>query len=103
MFLQAYRDHVAKTRDKLKSLGAGSRGWWKIANSLLTKAGSNKNIPALQQPDGTWAMDPEERANELAETFRSKARLPEAVTNVYSHLPEHPIGALSLALGAYIA
>ena len=76
VFLQAYYDHVSKTRDRLKTLGAGSRGWWKIANTLLTKAGCTENIPALQRPDGSWAMDPEEKANELAETFRTKAQLP---------------------------
>ena len=37
-------------------------------------------------------MDPEESANELADTFRSKARLPEAATNAYMHLPMHPTG-----------
>ena len=42
-------------------------------------------------------MDPEERANELAETFRSKARLPEAATNAYTHLPEHPTGAQQIS------
>ena len=89
VFLQAYYDHVSKTRDRLKTLGAGSRGWWKIANTLLTKAGCTENIPALQRPDGSWAMDPEEKANELAETFRTKAQLPPVVSNAYSLLPEH--------------
>ena len=86
--LEAYRDYVGRTRDKLKTLGTGTRGWWKIANTLLTKAGSGENIPALQRSDGTWAMDPEERANELADTFRAKARLPPPVTNAYIALPE---------------
>ena len=35
-------------------------------------------------------MDPEERANELADTFRAKAKLPPPVTNAYTALPEHP-------------
>ena len=93
VFLQAYREHVANTREKLKSLGAGSRGWWKITNSLLTKAGCTENIPALKRQDGSWAMDPEERANELAVTFRSKAQLPPPITNAYSPLPVHPSSA----------
>ena len=67
MLLQTYYDHELQTRDRLKTLSAGSRGWWKIANTLLTKAGCAENIPALQRPDGSWAMDPEEKANELAE------------------------------------
>ena len=79
-------------RDKLKTLGAGSRGSWKIVNTLLTKAGSAEKIPALQRADGIWVRDPEERANELAETFRAKARLPPQVTNVYTDLPEISAG-----------
>ena len=84
MFLRTYFEYIIKTRDKLQSLGPGSRGWWKIANSLLTKAGSAENIPALQRADGTWAMDPDGRANELAETFRSKAKLLSLITNAYT-------------------
>ena len=38
-------------------------------------------------------MDPEERENELAETFRSKAQLPPPVTNAYTPLPDQPPSA----------
>ena len=93
VFLRTYFDYIIKTRDKLKSLGLGSRGWWKIANSLLTKAGSAENISVLQRTYGTWAMDPEERANELAETFRSQAQLLPLFTNAYTPLIEHPTGS----------
>ena len=93
VFLQTYLNYVGKTREKLKDLGPSSRGWWKIANSLLTKAGVSDNIPALQRTDGSWAMSPEERANELASTFKEKARLPPSTTNAYSTLHGHPDGA----------
>ena len=93
VFLQAYLEHVVKTRETLNSLGPSSRGWWKIANSLLTKAGVSENIPALQRSDGSWAMSPEERANELASTFRAKAQLPPRTENAYSTLLGHPDGA----------
>ena len=35
-------------------------------------------------------MDPEERENEPADTFRAKAQLPPPATNAYIPLPEHP-------------
>ena len=38
-------------------------------------------------------MSPEERANELASTFKEKARLPPSTTNAYSTLHGHPDGA----------
>ncbi len=86
VFLRAYKDYVQKTSDSLRSMGPSSRGWWKTANSLLTKSSGSENIPALQRQDGSWAMTPEERANELASTFREKSRLPPDSTNHYTEL-----------------
>ena len=86
VFQQTYQDYVRKTRETLKSMDPSSRGWWKVANTLLTKASTTENIPALQRADGTWAMTPEERANELASTFREKSRLPAESTNHFSEL-----------------
>ena len=83
-FLQTFQEYVSKTRETLKIMNPSSRGWWKIANTLLTKAGSSENIPALQRPDGSWAMTPEERANELANTFFAKSRLPAESANEHS-------------------
>ena len=85
-FLRSYQDYVKKTRETLKSMDPSSRGWWKIANSLLTKASTTENIPALQRADGSWAMSPEERANELASNFRAKSQLPPEHTNHYTEL-----------------
>ena len=86
VFLATYQDYVKKTRETLKSMDPSSRGWWKIANTLLTKASTTENIPALQRADGSWAMSPEERANELASTFREKSQLPPEHTNQYTEL-----------------
>ena len=101
MFLQAYYDRIFKTRDRLKTVVAGCRGLWKISNTLLIKAGCTENISALLRPDGSWDMDPEEKANELAETFRSKAQLPHSVSNAYSLLPEHPPARSRVAFFEY--
>ena len=90
-FRCAYQAFVQKTREELKTLGPGSRGWWKTANSLLTKSGARENIPALQRPDGSWAMTPKERANELAATFQKKSTLPPPSTNAYSDLSGHDV------------
>ena len=40
-FLQTFQEYVSKTRETLKIMNPSSRGWWKIANTLLTKAGSS--------------------------------------------------------------
>ena len=51
VFIAAYRNYVGKTRDELKGLSTNSRGWWKLANSLLTKSSVTENIPPLQGQD----------------------------------------------------
>ena len=81
---------MQKTRDSLKALSPSSRGWWKIANSLLTKSTATENIPALQREDDTWAMSPEDRANELATIFREKSVLPPQETNAYTDIRREP-------------
>ena len=63
-----------------------SRGWWKVANTLLTKTGCSETIPALQRANGSWAMTPAERADELADTFRAKSQLPVEGINQYTEL-----------------
>ena len=90
-FLFAYHRYVAKTRDKLKSMSASSRGWWRLSSTLLTKAGARENIPPLEKPDGSWAINAADKADELARVFRSKAELPPRETNEYSDLgPPQP-------------
>ena len=90
VFLNAYKQYVVKTRETLRKMEPSSKGWWKIANSLLTKRSTVESIPALQRQDGSWAMSAGERANELATTFRSKSNLPSASVNEYSeiHTPQ---------------
>ena len=63
-----------------------SCGWWKVANTLLTKAGCSENMPALQRADGSWAMTLAERADELAGTFRAKSQLRTEGLNQYTEL-----------------
>ncbi len=86
-FLKARGEYVSKTRDDLKDMSRSSRGWWKLAGTLLARAGTRDNIPPLQRPDETWALSAEEKAEELARVFESKSQLPPVVENEYSALP----------------
>ena len=88
-FLAAQRSYLRKTRGKLRGMSRSSRGWWKLSNSLLTKATTTENIPALQRSDGTWATSSAEKAAELASVFREKAALPEREVNTYSDIGEY--------------
>ena len=84
----ANRAYVAKTRNKLRSLSRSSRGWWKIAGSLLTNFATTENIPALQREDGSWAMSPDDKACELAKVFLDKAQLRHLEESSYSNIEE---------------
>ena len=57
LFCRKYHQFVVSTRAKLLSLRAGSKGWWRLSNSLLNRAGSSRNTPALEGPHG-WARSP---------------------------------------------
>ena len=86
VFSEAYRSYIGRTRRKLRSMSRSSRGWWRVANSLMTKAGTAENIPPLKRHDSSWATSPEEKASELASVFRAKAQLPELVENEFSEV-----------------
>ena len=89
VYLQAFNEFVAKTRDKLKGLPPSSRGWWRLSGSLLQRAGARENIPPLQRDDESWAKTREEKATELARVFKAKSKLPERHSNDYSELTSH--------------
>lgn len=81
VFWRSYHDCVKNMRESLKSVDPSSRGWRKIANSLLTKASTTEKNPALQRADASWAMSPEERAKEFASIYRTKSQLSPEQTN----------------------
>ena len=89
IFREAYRMFVRKTRDELKSLSPSSRGWWKLAGSLLARRGGAEAIPPLLRTDDSWAMTAKEKADEFATVFRDKAVLGDEEVNEYTPLSEH--------------
>ena len=90
-FRSAYQSYLAKTREKLKSMSASSRRWWRLSNTSLTKASARENIPPLEKPDGSWATSATDKADELARVFKLKSLLPLVETKKYSDLgPPQP-------------
>ncbi len=87
-FLDTYQTYLGKVRGKLQSMSSSSRGWWKLSDSLLTKANGQENIPPLKRPDASWAKNASEKAAELARVFRDKSVLPDPATNEYTPLQE---------------
>ena len=92
VFLDTYHAYLGKTREKLQRLPSSSRGWWKLSDSLLTKANGQENIPPLRRPDSSWATTAAEKAEELSRAFRAKSVLPVPETNDYT-----PLGPTSAA------
>ena len=76
--------YVRRTSEKLISMKASSKQWWKLANSLLRKPSGTSSIPPLKRSDGTWARDSVAKAELLAETFSQKSKLSEANVNEYT-------------------
>ncbi len=86
VFRDTHKAYVDKVRRDLKTMSPSSRGWWKLSGSLLTKATGQENIPPLKRSDGSWAKSSEEKAAELAKTFKSKSALPTVEENEYTAL-----------------
>ena len=53
--LEAFKAHTQRTRQKLRTLGRGSKKWWKISNELLSHIHKSSSFP-LKRPDGSWAV-----------------------------------------------
>ena len=80
----AYDQHVKRTRDKLCSMKASSKQWWRVAGSLLSKPSGVSSIPPLKSTDGTWARDGPSNAKLLSETFAAKSELPDPDDNEFT-------------------
>ncbi len=80
----AYEKFVATTRDKMKSMGPSSRGWWKIAKSLMAASGTRDPIPPLRRSDDSWATASVDKAELFSEVFAKKAALDEPEENEFT-------------------
>jgi hypothetical protein len=95
---EEFTRYTQRMRQKLRKTRRGSKHWWRIAKSLANKAQRSVGIPALKNMDGAWVLDPEHKANLLAETFQSKFGLPVLHENAYSHIgpPQERNGRISI-------
>ena len=62
---------------KIQSLPRSSKLWWKLNRELLNRKSKCSTIPPLKARNGKWILDPEGKADLLAQTFQDKSRLPE--------------------------
>ena len=63
--------------DKIRALPRSSKQWWRLNKELLNKKSKHCTIPPLKGTDGTWILDPTDKANLLATTFQKKSQLPD--------------------------
>ncbi len=63
-------------KDKIQSLPRSSKQWWKLNRELLNRKSKSSTIPPLKARDGKWVLDPEGKADLLAQTFQEKSKLP---------------------------
>ena len=66
-------------------LGA-SKGWWSMTRRLLGQRGKLCSIPALRKPTGEWCRNAKAKADHLAETFKMKCSMKQAVRNHYANI-----------------
>ena len=94
--LEEFKKYTATTRNKLTSLGSGSKRWWRLSSQLLHKQVKANNVPPLKKASGEWARTPIDKANLFAETWATKSALPPetqsstASLHTLNALPETP-------------
>eukprot|EP00959_Pyramimonas_sp_CCMP1952_P171161 3576508-Pyramimonas_sp.AAC.1 len=93
--LKAFHDYIGRTRAKLRSIRSGSKGWWKLSRDLMCKV-SKEVSPPLRTPDGPWAIQAADKANEFARSFEAKWQSPVLIPTAFSLLP--PPSSPSLGL-----
>ncbi len=86
--VKAYNAFAARTRDKLQQMGSSSRGWWKVAKSLMSASSVRSTVPPLLRCDGSWATTSKEKADLFSEVFASKSSLDDAEENEFSEILE---------------
>ena len=85
-----YAKYVAKEKERLQKEARGSKGWWSRVRRLLQQSLKQCSIPALKKPAGEWCIDAKSKADHLADTFKSKFKLSQNVTNYYTDLEPLP-------------
>jgi hypothetical protein len=88
---EEYAKYVEKEKTRLRSESRASKGWWARTRRLLRQQGKTCSIPALRKRNGEWCRDAKTKADHLAETFKNKYKLDEAVENHYTRIevPAH--------------
>ena len=74
--LEEHRAYIEITKRKLQSVKPSSAKFWKISKKLLRKVDTVSPIPSLKRQDGSWARSDQEKADELADSFKAKWELP---------------------------
>jgi len=82
--------YIEQTKIKLANLPKGSKEWWRINRELMHKRGRVGSIPVLRDSNGTWLTEAKAKADALATTFDTKAKLPaETVDTPFFAEPAH--------------
>ena len=92
---EEFKTYQRKLREQLASLPRGSKRWWRVNRELLDKKASLSSISPLKASDGRWLLDPIDKANELANTFMNKSKLPPAV-------PQQDFAAPAVEMSGFI-
>ena len=89
--LEEYWKYVARVREELATLRAGTKKWWTKTQELLQGKSKTCSVPALKSAEGGWVTTAKGKADLLAETFSEKNTLPEAEENCYTTLAREEV------------
>ena len=73
----AFLRHQNELRERILALPKSSKDWWRLNKELLHRRSKPSTIPPLKAGKD-WVLDPTQKADLLAQTFKSKSTLPNA-------------------------
>ena len=88
VIMEAYAAHVARTKQKLRSIPGSSKKWWQVAKDLLLKSSVQSSIPPLLDTSGAWITDAKSKADTFASVWSTNMVLPTLTENEYTTILE---------------
>ena len=71
-----FKEYHEALKDRIRNLKKSSKLLWKLNRELLCRKSKCTSIPPLKARDGSWCLNPTDKANLLASTFQGKCHLP---------------------------
>ena len=79
----------------MQKLPKNSKQWWSLAKQLMRRNSSASFFPPLRSRDGTWLLEPKEKADALTDVLNDKFHLPVEELEIFFATPSECMPAFN--------